>query len=105
MSVYPKQVKIENVLTPAPFLGNVTHTAAKNGCTGLAARSTGGRTAILLIRRFFCVQCMAKLSSLGGAVREGATPAGPVAGLPTRTVSALFAFGSAAGLKILPNRR
>ncbi|WP_169701493.1 hypothetical protein [Desulfobulbus propionicus] len=49
------------------------------------------------IRRFFCVHTMAKLSCLGGAVWEGATPAGPYTGLSTRTVFALFPFDSGNG--------
>ena len=64
-------------LTKQSTIGYGSRVAGTIQRPGLEARLRGGRTAFLLIRRFFCVHSMAKLSCLGGAVREGATPAGP----------------------------
>lgn len=49
-------------LTKQSTIGYGSRVAGTIQRPGLATRANGGRTAFLLIRRFFCVHSMAKLS-------------------------------------------
>lgn len=91
-----------SILTKQTTIGYGSRVTGKIQWPGLAARILGGRTASFSIWRFFCVHSMAKLSSLGGVVWEGATPAGSKDRSANPYSVALFAFGSAIGLKKYP---